>query len=70
MPRKKDENQSAFSVLEELIRRDAERDGAIFPSIPPEEKDPKAVAAGKLHLGSLPNDEQSKEKKQRADPTV
>jgi hypothetical protein len=47
MPRKKDENQSAFSALEELIRRDAKRDGVTLPPIPPEEKDPKKVVAGK-----------------------
>ena len=48
MPRKKDENQTAFSSLEELLRRDARRDGVDIPPAPPEEKDPKAVAAGKL----------------------
>ena len=48
MARKKDENQTAFSTLEELLRRDAVRDGIRIPSIPPEEKDSKAVAAGKL----------------------
>ena len=48
MARKKDENQTAFSSLEELLRRDAERDGVVVPPIPPKEKDPKAVKAGKL----------------------
>lgn len=48
MARKKDENQTAFSTLEELLRRDAERDGIPVSPIPPEEKDPKAVKAGKL----------------------
>ena len=48
MARKKDENQTAFSSLEELLRRDSERDGIKIPPIPPEEKDPKAVKAGKL----------------------
>jgi hypothetical protein len=48
MARKKDENQAAFSSLQELLRRDAERDGTIIPPSPPEEKDPKAVAAGRL----------------------
>lgn len=48
MARKKDENQAAFSALQELMRRDAERDGKRLPPIPPEEKDPKSVAAGKL----------------------
>jgi hypothetical protein len=48
MARKKDENQTAFSTLEELLRRDAVRDGLPIKPILPEEKDPKAVAAGKL----------------------
>lgn len=48
MARKKDENQTAFSGLDELLRRDAERDGLPVPPIPPEEKDPKAVKAGRL----------------------
>jgi hypothetical protein len=48
MARKKDENQTAFSSLQSLLRRDAERDGATLPPILPEEKDAKAVAAGRL----------------------
>jgi hypothetical protein len=48
MARKKDENQTAFSSLQELLRNDAERDGISIAPIPPEEKDAKAVAAGKL----------------------
>ena len=48
MARKKDENQTAFSSLEELMRRDAVRDGLDVPPIPPEEKDPKAVKARRL----------------------
>jgi len=48
MARRKDENQTAFSNLEELLRRDAERDGIPVPPIPPEEKDAKAVRAGRL----------------------
>jgi len=48
MARKKDENQTAFSSLQELLRRDAERDGIALAPIPPEEKDSKAVAAGRL----------------------
>ena len=39
MPKKKDENESAFNALQELITRDAERDG-----IPR----PQASAPGKL----------------------
>jgi len=48
MPRRKDENQTAFSTLEDLIRRDAERDGIAVPPISLEEKDPKAMKAGRL----------------------
>jgi hypothetical protein len=46
MARRKDENQTAFSGLEELLRKDDIRDGIEVPEIPPEEKDPKAVRAG------------------------
>jgi hypothetical protein len=47
MPRKKDENETAFSALQQLIRRDLERDGIDPGPEPTEEKDPKKVAAGK-----------------------
>jgi hypothetical protein len=47
MERKKDENQTAFSGLEELLRRDDIRDGLEVPAKPPEEKDTNAVKAGK-----------------------
>jgi hypothetical protein len=46
MARRKDENQTAFSALEELIRRDDIRDGIEVPPIQPEEKDEKAARAG------------------------
>lgn len=37
MPKKKDENESAFSAVQELMARDAERDGIPRqPSTPPE----------------------------------
>ena len=37
MPKKKDENESAFNTLQELISRDAERDGIPrTPDSPPE----------------------------------
>jgi hypothetical protein len=48
MARKKDENQTAFSGLEELLRRDDIRDGLPVAPIQPEEKDPRAVKAGRL----------------------
>jgi hypothetical protein len=48
MARRKDENQTAFSGLEELLRKDDIRDGLKVTPIPLEEKDPKAVRAGKL----------------------
>jgi hypothetical protein len=48
MPKRKDENEIAFSTLQELMRRDAERDG--IPQDPPKppEKVPAAVKAGRL----------------------
>ena len=48
MARRKDENQIAFAGLQEIIRRDAQRDGITLPPAEPEPKDPKAVKAGKL----------------------
>ncbi|MBN2320012.1 MAG: histone H1 [Acidobacteria bacterium] len=47
MVKKRDENETAFSSLEELLRRDAERDGETVPPPKEEEKDPKAVKAGR-----------------------
>jgi hypothetical protein len=34
MPRKRDENETVFDTLEELIRRDLERDGQPVPPKP------------------------------------
>lgn len=51
MPKKKDENESAFSALQEIISRDAERDGIPPTPKPPPKKVPSAVRAG--HLGGL-----------------
>jgi hypothetical protein len=48
MPKRKDENEIAFSTLEELIRRDAERDGIELPPKAKPEKVPSAVRAGRL----------------------
>ena len=48
MPKKRDENETAFHGLQELIRRDAARDGIILPPDPIEEKNPKKVAAGRV----------------------
>jgi hypothetical protein len=45
--KKKDENETAFSTLEELIRRDAERNGLPVQRVQPAEKDEKKVAAGR-----------------------
>jgi hypothetical protein len=47
MPKKKDENESAFSALQEIIARDAERDGIPRPPISPQEKLPYRVKAGR-----------------------
>lgn len=48
MPKRKDENEVAFSTLQELIRRDAERDGIPQEPAPKPEKVPSAVRAGRL----------------------
>lgn len=48
MPKRKDENETAFSNLQELIRRDAARDGIELPPEPKPEKVPSAVKAGRL----------------------
>lgn len=47
MPKKKDENESAFSALQELITRDAERDGIPRPPASPSEKLSYRVKAGR-----------------------
>ena len=47
MPKKKDENESAFNVLQEIIARDAERDGIQRPPTKPQEKVPYRVKAGR-----------------------
>ena len=51
MPKKKDENESAFNTLQELITRDAERDGILISPAPKPKKVTSAVKAG--HLGGL-----------------
>ena len=47
MPKKKDENESAFSALQELIARDGERDGIPRPPSSPPEKLSYRVKAGR-----------------------
>lgn len=47
MPKKKDENESAFNALQEIIARDAERDGIPRPPTKPQEKVPYRVKAGR-----------------------
>jgi len=47
MPKKKDENESAFNTLQELISRDAERDGIPRPPTSPQEKVSYRVKAGR-----------------------
>lgn len=47
MPKKKDENESAFNALQELITRDEERDGVQRPPTKPQEKVPYRVKAGR-----------------------
>ncbi|GKS65312.1 hypothetical protein YTPLAS72_26160 [Nitrospira sp.] len=47
MRRRKDENESAFSALQELIARDEERDGKPRPQSLPPEKLSYRVEAGR-----------------------
>ena len=47
MPKKRDENETAFHGLQEILRRDAERDGIILPPEPTEEKNSTKVEAGR-----------------------
>lgn len=47
MPKRKDENEIAFTGLQELLRRDAERDGLPVEPTPKPEKVPSAVRAGR-----------------------
>jgi hypothetical protein len=46
--KRKDENEIAFTGLQELIRRDAKRDGIELPPEPKPENVPSAVRAGRL----------------------
>lgn len=48
MPKRKDENEIAFTGLQEILRRDAERDGLPVEPTPKPEKVPSAVRAGRL----------------------
>jgi hypothetical protein len=48
MPKRKDENEIAFTGLQEILRRDAERDGIPQEPTPKPEKVPSAVRAGRL----------------------
>lgn len=47
MPKKKDENESAYDALQQLIARDAERDGISRPPTAPPEKLSYRVKAGR-----------------------
>lgn len=47
MPRKRDENETAFDTLDELLRRDAARDGKPLPPKPAPEKMAVRVKAGR-----------------------
>ena len=48
MPKRRDENETAFDGLQEILRRDAERDGLPVEPKPKPEKVPAAVRAGRL----------------------
>lgn len=47
MPKKKDENETAFDALQEILRRDATRDGIPQKSIPKQGKLSYRVEAGR-----------------------
>lgn len=47
MPRKQDENETAFDALKEILRRDAERDRKPLPPEPEPEKMAVRVKAGR-----------------------
>jgi len=47
MPRGKDENETAFSGFQELMRRDAQRDGIELEGLPAPEKMACRVEAGR-----------------------
>jgi len=47
MPKRKDENEIAFDALQQLLRRDAERDGIPQEDIPAPEKVPYRAKAGR-----------------------
>ena len=44
---KKDENVTAFEALQEILKRDAERDGIPSEPIPTPKKNPARVTAGR-----------------------
>jgi len=48
MPKRRDENQTAFDGLQELLRRDAQRDGLPVEPKPEPKKVESAVRAGRL----------------------
>ena len=48
MPKRRDENEIAFDALQEILRRDAQRDGLPLEPKPKPEKVPSAVRAGRL----------------------
>ena len=48
MAKRRDENETAFDGLQEILRRDAERDGLPVEPTPKPEKVPSAVRAGRL----------------------
>jgi hypothetical protein len=47
MPKRKDENEIAFDTLQQVLRRDAERDGIPQEPLPKPEKVPYRVKAGR-----------------------
>lgn len=60
MPKKKDENETAYATLQELLRRDAKRDGLPVEPICEPEKVKYRQEAG--HKGGLKSSETRKER--------
>jgi hypothetical protein len=47
MPKRKDENETAFDAIQEILRRDAARDGIPQKPLPESAKEPYRVEAGR-----------------------
>ena len=70
MPKKKDENETAFDALQEILRRDRKRDGLPVEPTKKEEKMPCRVESGRKggKMGGIARSEKltAKQKKEIA----